>query len=252
MAAPGTFSWATDANYTAPGQTWDGTPTKVAPSVGQQTDGSAPKDKLSAQILNYLLNLLGAWTAYIAAGDTEQIALGSGPGDSIVCPPGTAGVSKYYPIALPRTRKVTAIRMHIGQSVSFWQASTNYALGNRITNGTHVYTCAVAGMSSGAGVGPTGITSGQIDGGVTWNYVGETAGAQSGSVNVSLVAATDAGNTIVATSNLAVASPSLQDLLLTGLAVQAAAHTWYYLKLTDLGAMGSSSIFGAEYDWIPA
>lgn len=69
MAKPSTvFSWATDANYPAGSEAFSGTPTKVAPVSGLIAQGWAPKQKPTAQALNYNLNLIGEWIAYVAAG----------------------------------------------------------------------------------------------------------------------------------------------------------------------------------------
>jgi hypothetical protein len=60
-----------------------------------------------------------------------------------------------------------------------WHFSTNYVLGQRITNNSLCYQCTVPGMSAGSG-GPTGTGTSIVDGGVTWEYVGAGTGAVDG------------------------------------------------------------------------
>ena len=51
-----------------------------------------------------------------------------------------------------------------------WTASTQYYIGQRVTNDTaKTYTCTAAGISAGSG-GPTGTTSAITDGTATWTY----------------------------------------------------------------------------------
>lgn len=53
-----------------------------------------------------------------------------------------------------------------------WSSSTAYALGARVTNSSQVYVCTVAGTSAGSG-GPSITDAGtEVDGTVTWAWVG--------------------------------------------------------------------------------
>lgn len=70
------------------------------------------------------------------------------------------------PSALPRWASLDA-----------WQATTFYAVGERVTNdGGKLYTCVTEGTSAGAG-GPTGAGAGIVDGSAVWDYVSENAPA---------------------------------------------------------------------------
>jgi hypothetical protein len=51
-----------------------------------------------------------------------------------------------------------------------WASSTLYALGNKVTNGGNVYTCSLAGTSASSG-GPSGTSTGIVDGSAHWDYV---------------------------------------------------------------------------------
>lgn len=65
---PGTTpSWGTDANYPAGTDPWSSTPTRVAPTSGEQAAGYAPKDEPPAQWLNWLWGFAADWIAYFAA-----------------------------------------------------------------------------------------------------------------------------------------------------------------------------------------
>lgn len=70
--------WATDANFAAPGKPWDGTPTKVSISAGRQAAGWAPVDAPPAQHLNWMLNLIYLWLAWLngifGADDSLQVS----------------------------------------------------------------------------------------------------------------------------------------------------------------------------------
>lgn len=74
-----TADWATNANYAAGPAI--GTPTKVAPSVGDVQEGYEPAQEPGAQKFNYQLNLLGQWTDWLNAGllpTGRQLLTGSG------------------------------------------------------------------------------------------------------------------------------------------------------------------------------
>lgn len=53
-------SWATDTNYDAGSDAWNGLPTKRAPSAGEGLKGKIPGEKFRAQVFNYLLNAISA------------------------------------------------------------------------------------------------------------------------------------------------------------------------------------------------
>lgn len=52
-----------------------------------------------------------------------------------------------------------------------WSPTTGYFLGDRRTNDSNIYEATVAGTSAGSG-GPTGTTATQVDGTVTWRWLG--------------------------------------------------------------------------------
>lgn len=72
--------WSTDTNYNSPGDPWDGTPTKVAPSAGKRQQGFEPTESPSAQELNYLLNEiqggLQSTTIYTSGSGTYNLPSG--------------------------------------------------------------------------------------------------------------------------------------------------------------------------------
>lgn len=73
--------WADDANYTAGDFT--GLPTKIAPPVGGlQDQGSVPGQRIPAQGLNYVVNLICLWIQYLSGiltGTREVSPLGGTP-----------------------------------------------------------------------------------------------------------------------------------------------------------------------------
>jgi len=54
-----------------------------------------------------------------------------------------------------------------------WAASTAYAVGAQVTNGSNVYTCVTAGTSASSG-GPTGTGTGIADNTCVWNFFSAT------------------------------------------------------------------------------
>jgi len=54
-----------------------------------------------------------------------------------------------------------------------WAASTSYAVGAQVTNGSNVYTCTTAGTSASSG-GPTGTGTGISDGTCVWSFFSQT------------------------------------------------------------------------------
>ncbi len=79
MAIPATSPlFATDATFTADGDTWAGDATKVDPGGTIRAEGYEP-DLLPAEWLNFQLNLLGAWIDWHENGDpvsTKNIRVG--------------------------------------------------------------------------------------------------------------------------------------------------------------------------------
>ncbi len=54
---------------------------------------------------------------------------------------------------------------------TIWTITTAYGVGDIRSNSSNIYICTVAGTSAGAG-GPSGETTGIVDGTVTWDFVG--------------------------------------------------------------------------------
>lgn len=57
--------WATDANYPAGSDPWAGSPTKVAPTSGDQARGWTPNQEPSPQAFNWWKNLVGQWFTWL-------------------------------------------------------------------------------------------------------------------------------------------------------------------------------------------
>jgi hypothetical protein len=58
-----------------------------------------------------------------------------------------------------------------------WAATTGYAVGARVINGTNLYSCTTAGTSAGSG-GPSGTGATIADGSCVWAFVSASAGAE--------------------------------------------------------------------------
>lgn len=82
--------WATDANYIAGGDDWNGLPNKVQPPAGIVGQGFTPEDYVPAEFVNFELANHGEWLAYI---DSILCATFFGDGsDGIAIADGTATV----------------------------------------------------------------------------------------------------------------------------------------------------------------
>lgn len=57
-----------------------------------------------------------------------------------------------------------------------WTDTTVYAVGSRVFNGTNTYECTIAGTSAGSG-GPVLEVVAEVDGTVTWQFMGDGTGA---------------------------------------------------------------------------
>lgn len=57
--------WATDENFDATGEAWDGLPTKVDPGAALREEGWEPEQRPAAEHVNFQLNLQGAWLAFL-------------------------------------------------------------------------------------------------------------------------------------------------------------------------------------------
>jgi hypothetical protein len=58
-------TWATDADYPAGPNGWNETDTKVEPSGGKQAEGFEPSERPPAQYLNWWMNLVYLWIAWL-------------------------------------------------------------------------------------------------------------------------------------------------------------------------------------------
>jgi hypothetical protein len=106
--------WATEATYDAPGETFDGTATKVDPGAALKAEGWKPKDQPPAQYHNWWQGKVGEWlthlNAHTSADDDwvypaakERVTLlnlanliSAGPADPVFIASGTAGAMLYW------------------------------------------------------------------------------------------------------------------------------------------------------------
>jgi hypothetical protein len=58
--------WATDATFSSPGDAWNGTNTKIAPSSGEEQQGFEPTQRPPSQYFNHILNSHGAWLSHLS------------------------------------------------------------------------------------------------------------------------------------------------------------------------------------------
>lgn len=80
-----------------------------------------------------------------------------------------------------------------------WAANTAYALNAQINANGNVYICVVAGTTQGTtGGAPIGTSNGQVDGTVTWNYVGAQAEFRVSGAQASGLSSTSTAADIVA------------------------------------------------------
>lgn len=86
-------------------------------------------------------------------------------------------------------------------ALTAWATTAAYAIGDRATNASRAYVCTVAGTSAGSG-GPTTTSAAEVDGSVTWRYMGEGTGAvdvASQAVDTGPIAAASGGITTIVT-----------------------------------------------------
>jgi hypothetical protein len=69
--------------------------------------------------------------------------------------------------------RVAGIEFALLDGINPWAGTTGYTVGTRISNNSNVYTCTTTGTSAGSG-GPTGTSSGIVDGTCVWAYFGPT------------------------------------------------------------------------------
>lgn len=66
MPKPTTIpTWATDATFTDPGETWDGASNKTDPGAGKRTQGYVPTEMPGPEQFNFDQNLVGDWLAWL-------------------------------------------------------------------------------------------------------------------------------------------------------------------------------------------
>lgn len=73
MPTPNSFLWATGSTYTAPGDAWDATPTRVTPTADQVHNGFEWEDEVSAPTLNYILGEQGDWIQEVS-GNIQSVS----------------------------------------------------------------------------------------------------------------------------------------------------------------------------------
>lgn len=65
-------TWATDAEYNAPSEAWDGAPTKIAPAQDLQAQGWAPGERPPAERMNWWMGSAGGFAAYHDAIEVQN------------------------------------------------------------------------------------------------------------------------------------------------------------------------------------
>lgn len=110
---------ATDADYSVPGEDWDGQPTKVAPTTAIEEQGYVPGTPRPADVDNWLLNMIAKWLGYFKDFADELLNV------RIVSDEWT------YPTAKSRTKLYSVGRAHLSgdsSGVLDWEATrTTYA-----------------------------------------------------------------------------------------------------------------------------
>jgi hypothetical protein len=164
--------WATDTNFPAGGDSWSGTPTKVAPTGGMIQTGHVPEQGPSAQIENYFRNELGQWLTFfqdmqvlnwpmhtviggIVANGNQALALGHTTSPSMILLGGAPAGPNFK------------FSLNGGQSwvnASRTNDNVNIAVNCCAVSGA---TCIASGPSLGAGVGSQNIYR-STDGGQNW------------------------------------------------------------------------------------
>src|SRR5690349_11939272 len=59
-------AWATNSNFDAAGEPYDGTPTKVTPTSGRKANGHEPSKRPPAQVFNWFQNIVYQWVQFLA------------------------------------------------------------------------------------------------------------------------------------------------------------------------------------------
>ncbi len=78
--------WATDENFDATGEAWDGLPTKVDPGAALREEGWEPEQRPAAEHVNFQLNLQGAWLAFlmnVAIANWREVPVIDGNGTAL-------------------------------------------------------------------------------------------------------------------------------------------------------------------------
>ncbi len=101
----GDIHWATDANYSAPGETWDGDPTKVEPPIGLKDAGHQPTGVFPIEMHNWWRNRMAQFTEYLAdlqVWNWNNYTAAFGPGlnyfisQRTAAALGTSGPERFY------------------------------------------------------------------------------------------------------------------------------------------------------------
>jgi len=245
--------------------TWDSNGTNVlggGTTSGHKTDGWVTDEVVDSAGLNYWMMAVGKWINYLkdlASTQTLIIPLFEAGGDvigiDIVQPPVAHNNNLAYPIPLPALRvgsKITAIRTRITEGgtagIPAWVATTTYAIGNRVKNGSNVYVCTTAGTSAGSG-GPTGTGTGITDNTCVWDFVVALGSPGDGPVGISIIRWTDGGGTTIASKQGDNHTDGLvHSIDMTGLSITVAAGNAYFLYLNNSGCADGQTMVNAEMD----
>lgn len=68
-------TWASNANYDATGQPYDGTPTQTEPDSGRKANGWEPNMKPPAQEMNWWMAAVAAWIMYFANNNSAPVGV---------------------------------------------------------------------------------------------------------------------------------------------------------------------------------
>lgn len=168
----------------------------IGASAGTEPDGSIPDGSMAGQLVALMVDRETAhWDlmqAVYAACDRAQ-AMGASL-DVVGALIGALRQLRQFSTATVTCVGVPGTQLLAGRAVKVtgtgsrfdgaaatiaaanaWAGTTNYSLGDRVTNAGNVYRCTTAGQSASSG-GPTTQGSGIVDGGAQWLFLGAGTG----------------------------------------------------------------------------
>ena len=157
--------------------------------LGQTCYSSMDPDTATGTALDNLCALIGVYRLAASASFVTATLTGV-PDTDVVAGSQAQTATTQVNFSLATDATITAL--------SAWVESTLYVIGDRVTNSGQCYQCTVGGTSAGSG-GPTGTGDAIVDGGVTWEWLGQGTGAIDALMN-----AVDTGPLIAAAGDLTV------------------------------------------------